>query len=124
MDDLDDDMELPDDELAGESAMGDLGDEAVITDVDAELDIIIVEPAGRPSGGARSASPATPRKAAKRPAPKLAKAPAKAPVKKAAKRKPAAKKKPVAKKKPAKKQPARKKAVAKKAKKKVGQKKR
>ena len=73
MDDLDDDMELPDDDMDGEPTI-DLGDEAIVTDVDAELDIIIVEPAGRPSGGARSASPATPRKAAKRPAPKPVKA--------------------------------------------------
>ena len=88
MDDLDDDMELPDDELAGESPMGDLGDEVVVTDVDAELDILIVEPVARLSGGARSASPATPRKAAKRPAPKAAKAAPKAASKKAVKKAP------------------------------------
>ena len=113
MDDLDDDMEMPD-ELAGDGPLEDLGDEAVITDVDTELDIITVEPAGRPSGGARSSSPITPRKAAKRPAPKRV-------AKVAAKKKTA--KKP-AKKKPAKKKPAKRKPAAKKGKKKAGRKKR
>ena len=46
-------------ELAGEAMLDDLDDEPVI-EVE-ELDLIIEEPAGRPSGGARSASPSTPR---------------------------------------------------------------
>ena len=51
-DDFDSGMGIPDDELAGESAGSDMGDEGAGHEGDA--DIGAGEPTGRPSGGARA----------------------------------------------------------------------
>jgi hypothetical protein len=89
-DDFDSGMGIPDDELAGESAMSE-GDTLGGHDGDVELEAPESEPVGRASGGARAmASGAKPRKGgqaivAAKPAKKAAK-PAKKAVKKAAKK--------------------------------------
>jgi hypothetical protein len=104
-DDFDSGMGIPDDELAGESAMSE-GDALGGHDGDAELEAPEGEPVGRASGGARAMAsgggkPSAPRKAA--------------PAKKAAAKKAAAKKtaKPAKKAKPARKSAGAKKAAGK-----------
>ena len=67
-DDFDSGMGIPDDELAGESAMSE-GDALGGHDGDVELDAPESEPVGRASGGARAMAsgggkPSAPRKAA------------------------------------------------------------
>src|SRR4051812_26608120 len=106
-DDFDNGMGIPDDELAGESAMSE-GDALGGHDGDVELEAPDSEPVGRASGGARAmssggAGKATPRKAAaaKKKAPKKAVKKAKPGARKAAKK--SAPKKKSAKKKAAKK---------------------
>jgi len=91
-DDFDNGMGIPDDELAGESAMSE-GDALGGHDGDVELEAPDSEPVGRASGGARAMSSggpgnAAPRKAAaKKPAKKAAKAAKKAkPARKAVKK--------------------------------------
>jgi hypothetical protein len=108
-DDFDSGMGIPDDELAGESAMSE-GDALGHHDGDVELDAPEGEPVGRASGGARAMAsgggkPSAPRKAA--PAKK-------APAKKAAAKKTA---KPAKKAKPARKSAGAKKAAGKSARK-------
>ena len=70
-DDFDNEMGLPDEELAGESS-GDLG-EPLLGGLESETDVIIIEAAGRPSGGARARSSGGAARPAKKAAPKAAK---------------------------------------------------
>jgi hypothetical protein len=67
-DDFDNEMGLPDEELAGDEPSGDEG-EPLLGSIE-EVDVITIEPAGRPSGGARaqrsSSTPARAKKAAPR----------------------------------------------------------
>ena len=105
-DDFDSGMGIPDDELAGESAMSE-GDALGGHDGDVELEAPEGEPVGRASGGARAmssggAKTASPRKAAPVAKKAAAKKTAK-PVKKAAKAAKSAPKKAAKKAKPARK---------------------
>jgi hypothetical protein len=97
MDDFDDgEVGLPDDEMSTE--LPDL-DTGVDSEVEIEIEGVIVEPAGRASGGARVQAASTPRKSsggalksAAKPAKKAAKTPAKKAARKAKPARKAAKK--------------------------------